>query len=63
MEIVIAECFLIKHHLTNVGGASPHQAVFGRAPPLLPEFELASVTQLDDQSEGLPGVPRGRHRL
>eukprot|EP00973_Karenia_brevis_P024224 3345145-Karenia_brevis.AAC.1 len=32
---VVAECFIVKNMLVSVSGASPHQALYGRAPPLL----------------------------
>ena len=63
IETVIAECFLIRNLLTSVGGTSPYQAVFGRVPPLLAEFEPVSECQLDDMSAGIPGMSRNHHRL
>ncbi|CAK0897272.1 unnamed protein product [Prorocentrum cordatum] len=63
LEIVIAECALIKNLLITVAGFSPYQAVYGRLPPLLAEFEPVSHCQIDDQSAGIPGISRHRHRL
>ena len=62
-EIIAAECFLVKNLLISVGGSSPYQAVFGRVPPLLAEFEPASECQVDDASAGIPGISRSHHRL
>ncbi|CAK0838336.1 unnamed protein product [Prorocentrum cordatum] len=55
LEIVIAECALIKNLLITVVVFSPYQAVHGRLPPLLAEFEPVSDCQIDDQSAGIPG--------
>ena len=63
LEIVIAECALIKNLLITVAGYSPYQAVYGRLPPLLAEFEPVSDCQIDDQSAGIPGISRHHHRL
>ena len=63
MEIVIAECALIKNLLITVAGFSPYQAVYGRLPPLMAEFEPVSDCQIDDQSAGIPGISRHHHRL
>ena len=63
IEMIIAECFLIKNLLISMNGTSPYQTVFGRVPPLLAEFEPAAECQLDDLSAGIPGVSRHHHRL
>eukprot|EP00972_Heterocapsa_arctica_P083796 12348497-Heterocapsa_arctica.AAC.1 len=42
---------------------SPYQALYGRMPPIMAEFEPLSDTQLDDVSSGIPGVSRHHHRL
>ncbi|CAK0813698.1 unnamed protein product, partial [Prorocentrum cordatum] len=63
LEIVIMECALIKSLLITVAGYSPYQAVHGRLPPLLAEFEPVSDCQIDDQSAGIPGISRHHHRL
>ncbi|CAK0831488.1 unnamed protein product [Prorocentrum cordatum] len=63
LEIVIMECALIKNLLITVAGYSPYQAVYGRLPPLLAEFEPVSDCQIDDQSAGIPGISRHHHRL
>ncbi|CAK0852886.1 unnamed protein product, partial [Prorocentrum cordatum] len=63
LEIVIMECALIKNLLITVAGYSPYQAVYGRLPPLLAEFEPVSDCQIDDQSAGIPGISRRHHRL
>eukprot|EP00959_Pyramimonas_sp_CCMP1952_P362136 7584423-Pyramimonas_sp.AAC.1 len=57
------ECALIKNLLITVAGYSPYQAVYGRLPPLLAEFEPVSDCQIDDQSAGIPGISRHHHRL
>ena len=54
---------LLGQEPSSVGGTSPYQAVFGRVPPVLSEFEPASETQLGDSPAGAPGVSRGQHRL
>ncbi len=63
MEIVMAERFLVKNLLVSVAGQSPYQALFGRVPPILAEFEPMSECQLDDGSAGIAGVSRHHHRL
>ena len=63
LEIVISECALIKNLLITVAGFSPYQAVYGRLPPLMAEFEPVSDCQIDDQSAGIPGISRHHHRL
>eukprot|EP00959_Pyramimonas_sp_CCMP1952_P278654 5826155-Pyramimonas_sp.AAC.1 len=63
LEIVVAECALMKNLLITVAGFSPYQAVYGRLPPLLSEFEPVSDCQIDDQSAGTPGISRHHHRL
>ena len=63
MEIIVAECSIIKNILLAVGGYSPYVALYGRLPPLLAEFEPASETQLDDISAGIPGISRHHLRL
>ncbi|CAK0821250.1 unnamed protein product, partial [Prorocentrum cordatum] len=63
LEILIAECTLIKNLLITVAGFSPYQAVHGRLPPLFAEFEPVSDCQIDDQSAGIPGISRHHHRL
>ena len=62
-EILVAECFLVKNLMISVAGSSPYQAVYGRVPPLMAEFEPASETQLDDTSGGVSGMSRHHHRL
>ena len=62
-EVFVAECFLVKNLMISVAGSSPYQAVYGRVPPLMAEFEPASETQLDDTSGGVSGMSRHHHRL
>ena len=62
-ETLVAECFLVKNIMISVAGCSPYQAVYGRVPPILTEFEPASETQLDDTSGGVSGISRHHHRL
>eukprot|EP00973_Karenia_brevis_P027137 3742808-Karenia_brevis.AAC.1 len=63
LEQVVAESFMVKNMLTSVSGASLYLALYGRVPPLLAEFEPASDCQVDDASEGIPGISRHHHRL
>ena len=63
LEMIVAECCLAKNLLISIGGYSPYQALYGRLPPIMAEFEPASETQLDDMSAGVPGVSRHHHRL
>ena len=62
-DMIVAECTLAKNLLVSVGGYSPYQALFGRLPPIMSEFEPASDTQLDDIGPGVPGVSKHHHRL
>ena len=63
LDMIVAECRLAKNLLISVGGYSPYQALYGRLPPIMAEFEPASETQLDDLSAGAPGVSRHHHRV
>ena len=47
-EDLYAEVEFVKNCLVSVGGTAPLQALLGRLPPLLSEFEPASETQLED---------------
>ena len=60
---IVDEAALAKNVLTNIKGASPYQAVFGRQMNLLLDFEPASATALDDDPEGIPGISRHVARL
>jgi hypothetical protein len=62
-EMILGETVLAKNLLTSVAGVSPYQAVYGRLPPIMLEFEPLSETQLDDMGAGIPGVSKGHHRL
>eukprot|EP00973_Karenia_brevis_P001872 255043-Karenia_brevis.AAC.1 len=61
LDQVVAECFIVKNMFVSVSGASPYQALYGRVPPLLAEFEPASEGQVDDASAGIPGISRHHH--
>ena len=56
-------CFFTNNVLVSISGAIPYQAVYGRMPPLMGEFEPASDLAIDDGDSGIPGVSRHRHRL
>ena len=60
---MVSECVLAKNVLTTVGGQTPYQALYGRGPPGLAEFEPQSETVLDDRSGGVAGYSRNRHRV
>ena len=53
-DFIVAECFIVKNMMISVAGFTPYQAVFGRMPPLMSEFEPKSDCQLDDESAGIP---------
>eukprot|EP00971_Amphidinium_carterae_P349276 6490937-Amphidinium_carterae.1 len=56
-SLVLCESVFCKNTLTNIGGFSPYQAVFGRTPPLMmTDFEHAPLESLrDDDSIGPVG--------
>ena len=47
----------------SAAGYSPYQALYGRLPPVMSEFEPKSETMLDDQSSGVPAVSQHHLRL
>eukprot|EP00972_Heterocapsa_arctica_P114422 16442375-Heterocapsa_arctica.AAC.1 len=51
-DVILAECVFAKNALTCVHGYSPFQAVFGRSPTLLSEFEPLSEAALVDDEDG-----------
>ena len=57
------ECVFTKNLLTSIGGVSPYQAVYGRMPPIMAEFEPSSDLAMDDSDGGTPGISRHHHRL
>ena len=57
------ECFLAKNVMLSVHGVSPYQAVLGRTPNMLREFEPLSETAVDDEDSGIQGVSRNVNRL
>ena len=59
--VLVAECFLIQNMMLNVAGNSPYQAVYGRVPQMMSEFDTASETQRDDTSGGVSGMSRHHH--
>eukprot|EP00971_Amphidinium_carterae_P350102 6491381-Amphidinium_carterae.1 len=56
-SLILCECVFCKNTITNIGGFSPYQAVFGRTPPLMMnDFENAPHEALrDDDSMGAVG--------
>eukprot|EP00971_Amphidinium_carterae_P030095 591580-Amphidinium_carterae.1 len=51
-SLVLDESVFAKNVLTNIGGFSPYQAVFGRTPPLMiTDFEQAPLETLRDDGE------------
>ena len=62
-EMVLAETVLANNLLTSIAGCSPYQAVYGRLPGIMSEFEPQSDLQLDDMGAGVPGVSKHHHRL
>ena len=60
-EVVLAECVLAKNVMLSVAGFSPYQALYGRLPPLMAEFEPASDLQLTDTVGGVVGASRHHH--
>ena len=62
-EAVVAECRLAKNFLVSVGGVNPDQALYGRTPPIVADFEPASGLPLDDSGAGIAGSSRHQHRL
>ncbi len=62
-EMILAEAVLAKNLLLSVGGVCPYQALYGRMPPIMAEFEPLSETMLDDESAGIPGISRHSQRL
>ena len=61
-DSLIAECEFAKNILTCVGGHSLYEGLYDRTPAVLAEFEPAVESQLDD-SQGMPGISRGHHRV
>ena len=49
---IVAEGLLAKNCLFTIGDKTPYTAVFGRQPPLLPEAENPTVSQVDDTDGG-----------
>ena len=51
-EDLISEIFFSKNCMLQVYGKSPYQAVIGRTPPALQEFEQQPISAVDDQLGG-----------
>ena len=49
---ILAECVFAKNALVVVYGETPYQAVLGRCPNLLREFEAPGVSVIDDDNGG-----------
>jgi hypothetical protein len=60
---ILSEAVFAKNVLTNVGGYSPFQALFGRFPAVLTDLETAGQSAVDDTSGGIPGASRHAVRL
>ena len=61
-ETVLCECVFAKNALLSISGVTPYQAVLGRTPPVLADFEPSSDLHHDDA--GLEHVPaRGTTRV
>ena len=58
-----SEVEFVKNSLVSVGGVAPLQALLGRLPPMLSEFEPASETQLDDTDVDAATASRHVHRI
>ena len=58
---IISEAMLAKNTLLNVGGVSPYNAVFGRSPNMLADFEGSAMNTL--APEGSTESIRGQQRL
>jgi hypothetical protein len=51
-EEILSECFWAKNSMIRVHGQSPYQALFGRVPPLLQEFESPTISATLDSKGG-----------
>ena len=60
---ILAESRLANTCMISIRGASPYQALLGRQPPVLEDFEPAPATALADAESGDPGVSRHSHWL
>ena len=60
---IVAESVFAKNCMLSIHGVSPYQALLGRQPPILQDFEPASATALADAESGIPGISRHIHRL
>ena len=60
---ILDECLFAKNSMLSVHGRSPFQALLGRNPNPLREFEPQSETVLDDEGDGVPGISRNINRL
>ena len=62
-DAILAECCFAKNALLTVGGVTLYQAVLGRTPSMMKDFEPASETMVDDLSGGVPGHSRHHMRV
>ena len=58
-EDVIGEALMAKNCLLNVHGVSPYQAVTGRAPRILRDFEAPGTTECGEQEKTGASAPIG----
>ena len=52
-EDVVSEIFYSKNAMLQIRGKSPYQAVIGRTPPCLTEFEQQGISAVDDHLGGV----------
>lgn len=62
-DVVLAECMFVKDAMLTVGEVTQFQAVFGRTPIMLQDFEPVSETALDDLAAGVAGLFRHHLRI
>ena len=62
-EVTLAECTLAKNVMLSVAGFSPYQALCGRLPQMMANFEPSSDVQLVDDVSGIIGASRHHHRV
>ena len=48
----LAEVFFCKNEIISVHGASPYQALIGRTPNVLKDFDRTAVPAMDDETGG-----------
>ena len=60
-KLTLAESTFAKNVLLSVDGATPYNALYGRTPRMLIDFERAPGASADD-SIGMPGISKAVHR-